>query len=337
MIDASDRVIVATGVIDRRYGKSLLGKKVGNVSSSFFEAINAPNTVHRIELSGAFFDVIYTPMNRTFILKDMSQVASLISRVDDSQPVIATIYLDNFMKVVKNSDELLALTVENAIKTAMLEWAKQNHIFLKSYSPDTYVAVVKHKDYRSLLDTKFDILEQVKKIALNNGLEIALTMGFAFGESSLFNLFQLSQEAMQLGLGRGGDQVVIKQYGQPAIFFGAKSEARADDSSLEVKFFTHELKNVIAQFSDVLIMGHRFGDFDLVGSALAIAYIVRNSGASAQIILNEETMETKALTSIRALAPKLRKEFISPTKAIKLITDRPQTTLLVIVDASDKT
>ena len=142
------------------------------------------------------------------------------------------------------------------------------------------------------MNDKFSLLEEIKNVKIGNEMTITLSMGIGTGESDYAKNYEVAKAAMDLALGRGGDQAVVKE-NDKISYYGGKSQQMEKNTRVKVRVKAHALRQILENNENVLIMGHKLADIDAFGSAMGIFVICRKLGKKAHIVINDITVSVK--------------------------------------------
>lgn len=332
-VDKNNVVIDVSGIIEDRYSYSWIGKNIFSISPAFKEAMDFANTSKFSNIEGSDYEISYSPLNKSFLVKDVSKLKSIIEYSNSNRLVIGIIYIDKTNTNINLNDLSIQESINN-VRTIIFRWVQDNKIFIQKISEESYMTIFNYNDLERMRQNSFDLLNKVKKDT-DTKQKATLSFGIAYGDTNLSGLYEIANDCVKLAISRGGDQVVLKEYGQPAIFYGAETESKNYSWSSEVRFFTLEVISNINKYSNVVIMGHKFSDYDYLGSAISISKIAQSKGVNSRIVVNLETMEEKSKHSFYQLDKKVSKSFISSTKIEEWLDSNPDT-LLVVTDCSDR-
>ncbi len=246
---------------------------------------------------------------------------------DESRPAVLSIALDNLEELFANCRESEKSWIKGEVEKLFEDFVAENHAFLKRNSSSKYVAVVEEKYLRRMEEDRFSILDRARKILTSDDLPVTLSIGVARGDYSLDKLNEISLQALEMALGRGGDQAAVKSI-NGYEFYGGYAKGVEKRTKVKTRVIAAALCDLIESCSNVLVMGHRFGDLDCIGAAIGMAEAARDMEKSAHIVVNRETCLAKPLIDKTEKAGNLEL-FISPEEAMELINEE---TLLIIVD-----
>lgn len=234
--------------------------------------------------------------------------------------------LEDAVQTIEKADKLL-FTAE--IGRILEEWTEGFHGFLQKYDEEKYLLLLDNSALREIEAKKFNLLDLVRSLDLGNKIPVTISLGIGLGADNLAQLGEYAQSALNVALGRGGDQAVIKEKDQ-LRFYGGKTRTPEKRTRIRARVIAHALGDLIGEASRVVIMGHKELDLDSLGSAIGLASIVRPQGKETYIILDKKP--SNALLKLErsfALLDEFSSIFIQAQEAIRLIDEQ---TLLIVVD-----
>ena len=280
-------------------------------------------TAERFDKTDMAFLVLY--------FHDESEYFALKKRTDDSRPNVIIMTIDNYDDVMQNAKE--SEKAQTSVETEKLieGFMSGTNGFIKKTSSNTFYAVIENRHLENIINSKFKILEAARNIKISGKYPLTFSIGVGQGANSLAESEKIARQCLDMALGRGGDQAVIKT-DNGYRFFGGVAQGVEKRSRAKTRVIANALQDLILSSDRVFIMGHRFGDLDSIGSACGLAGAVKLLGKEAHIVVDR----TKNLAShlISSIEEQTDKEFfISPAAAEGLINERD---LLVIVDTHNK-
>ena len=270
-----------------------------------------------------------------------SRGASLVYLIDDtfyketldeynaSRPACLIIVIDSYDELfddMKDSEQAKEL---EAINSLLEEYIGRSSGFLRKISNSRYIAVVEERDVRWMLEERFNILDKVR--ALHPGGLTTLSIGVGRGGKNLQECHQMARESIDIALGRGGDQAAVKTV-DGFEFYGGISHGVEKRSHVRSRIISNALCDLIKRSDSVIIMGHRMGDLDAVGSAVGVLRMCKMCGVPAVIAVNSEATLAGPLLKTFIEAGEGH-NFIAPDQTLDVITPN---TLLIIVDTYQK-
>ena len=248
-----------------------------------------------------------------------------------NEPLFAVIFLDNYDDLTQGMDDSTKSNLNNLVTSILNKWAQDNGVFLKRVSSDRYIGVFNEHILQHLEKGKFAILDEVRELTAKQNVSLTLSIGVGTGVSSLPELGALAQSSLDLALGRGGDQVAIKQSNGKVKFFGGKTNPVEKRTRVRARVISHALKELVLESEKVIIMGHKNPDMDAIGASIGILKVAQLNQREGYIVVNFQEFDT----GVRRLMEEIRKNehlfsrFITPEQALEIATEG---TLLVVVD-----
>ena len=262
-----------------------------------------------------------------FYFVDRTNERKVEKLYEESRPAVLSITLDNLEELFANCKESEKSWIKGEVEKLFEDFVAENHAFLKRNSSSKYVAVVEEKYLRKMEERRFEILDRARKILTSEEQPVTLSIGVARGEYPLDKLNDFSLQALEMALGRGGDQAAVKTV-NGYEFYGGFAKGVEKRTKVKTRVVAAALADLIESSSNVLVMGHRFGDLDCIGAAIGMAEGVRDMEKDCHIVVNRETCLAKPLIDKTEKAGTLEL-FISPEEGMALINEE---TLLIVVD-----
>ena len=310
---------------------TLIGRSLYDVAESVVPLIKQEVETEIITLHERRFRVIHKRDEKLLYFLDVTEQAEIEKLYEDERTVIAVIFLDNYDDVTQGMDDPTRSGLNNLVTSILNKWAQESGVFLKRVSSERYIAVFNESILQELEKGKFTILDEVRESTAKQNVPLTLSIGVGTGVSSLPELGALAQSSLDLALGRGGDQVAIKQSNGKVKFFGGKTNPVEKRTRVRARVISHALKELVVASEKVIIMGHKNPDMDAIGASIGILKVAQMNQREGYIVVNFEEIDT----SVRRLMEEAQKKealfsrFISSEQALELATED---TLLVIVD-----
>lgn len=243
-----------------------------------------------------------------------------------SRPVIIQIAVDTYDDVLKELKESIRAQIMAKLDQMVEDLVLLNNGLVNKFGTSRYSVVLEERNYENFSKNQFEILSKAKEIG--GEYNVTLSIGVGKGGIDFAENHLLSRQALDMALGRGGDQAVVKT-NDGYEFFGGNSRSVEKRSKVRSRIVANALKDIVLQSSNVVIMGHKMSDLDSVGSAVGIAAVVKCFERRANIIINEEKTLAKNLIEWVKQDEEMKDVFVPPEKASNLIE---KNTLLIIVD-----
>lgn len=269
-----------------------------------------------------------TPQNFIIMLYwfDVTPYTDLKRRFDSEKPVLALINVDNFEDVMNETKEEKIPFVTSEIEKRINLWATRMNALIKRYQKDKYIVLFESKYIETLEAKRFSILDEVREIDAGNKIPVTLSIGIGVNGNTPAQLEEDAYSCLELALGRGGDQVVIRKK-NTFEFYGGKTKAVEKRNRVKARVIAHGFRALIDESTKVIIMGHKSPDMDSFGAAIGVFRCVINRGKEAFVVLNEvnEGIETVYST----IKNNELYKFLSSEQALELVDEN---TLVVVVD-----
>lgn len=265
---------------------------------------------------------------RLLYVTDITAHHDLKQLHEEEQPVFGNIQLDNLDEATQGMDDQSRALMLGKVTTELSEWAARHGLYLRRTASDKYLFVTNVRTLRELEQTRFDILDEARAHTLDHQLPITLSMGVAAGFADLVELGTMAQSSLDIALGRGGDQVAVKE-GERLTFFGGKSNAVEKRTRVRARVISHALRDLIRESDNVLIQGHRIPDMDALGAAVGMMKAVQFAGKEGFIVHEGSNPSIQRLMAHIDEQEDMRAWFIPPEEALERVRPR---TLLIVVD-----
>ena len=290
---------------------------------------------NQFEIFGKFYKVNYQKDSGYIYFFDITESKVVMQRFRDTRPIILNLSLDNYEDVSDSLDDEVASRLDATIVITLTDWAKKNSIYLKRIDEDRFIGLLNVKDLKKIEKEKFQILDTIRNLKEDFDAPITLSIGVGMGTDFLPELGELAKSSLDLALGRGGDQVAMKDVDGTIRFYGGKTNPQEKRTRIKARVVSNALADIVNDSDKIIVMGHKRPDFDAVGACVGIYTFAKFLGKECYIILNDsdrdETIQ-KVMFEIDSLDEQLSKVFVDSDEAWELMT--PQTTLIV-VDTSD--
>ena len=316
---------------------------VGGFPSNSMDG-NKDGTLSNIEVpeTGRSFNVLYYELEegrfgegRSYVCywNENTAFITLRNKYNDERPITMMIQIDNYEEI----SEKLELG-EKSSMTAQTEKILNNYAcemngFVLKYDNYKFLMMIENKYLETLEAKKFSMLDDIKSIRGTNDFNFTLSIGTGAMAKNLTQLMDYSKGALDVALGRGGDQAVVKRINS-VKFYGGKSKAVEKRTKVRARIISYALRQMIDQSSNVIIMGHRVGDMDSLGSSIGIYSIARSRGKKSYIVLNNVNHALKNMYDrIKKEESHYIESIITTEKALEL---SDQNTLIVVLDTHRK-
>ncbi len=261
---------------------------------------------------------------------DETEKYDLIKENKDKNTCVGIIMVDNYEEVMQRVNTEQKTQLMAKVESTIYDWVNQTNGILVKEDRDTYVYIFEHRNLDKIKENKFVILDSIKDIVRKDKIQLTLSIAISTEGETDSEIYKSASAAMDVILGRGGDQAVIRENGKYQ-FFGGKVEEVEKRTKVKARIVAHALEELISECEKVIIMGHSNPDIDAMGSALGVYRIAKSLKKDAYIVTDKES------ASIRVFMENLPKEYdnvlIDKETGLNEIN---QETLLVVVDTHKK-
>lgn len=264
-------------------------------------------------------------------LFDETALKLALDEVDNESLAPGLIYLDNYDEALESIEE-----VRRSLLTALIDRKVNRYIasydgIAKKTEKDKYFIVIPKRSCKAMQEARFDLLEDVKTVNIGNEMAVTISIGLGTDGLSYAQNYEFARNAIDLALGRGGDQAVVKTP-EKTTYFGGKSQQVEKNTRVKARVKAHALREILTAADDVIVMGHRLGDVDSFGAAVGIYRIAKTLDRKAHIVLNEITTSMEPLVDLFRNNAEYEDDFIiNSSQAIDIASAN---TVLVIVDVN---
>lgn len=289
----------------------------------YFDSVTKDSVIVAINDTDEYLTAIY--------LFDETELNRYIRENEEQKLVAGLIYIDNYEEALDSIEDVKRSLLIALVDRKVNKYFTEIDALVRKIEKDKYFVVFKYKYLEQLSADKFKLIEDVKSIKVGNEMAITLSIGVGAGGVSYTQNYEYARMGIDLALGRGGDQVVVKE-GEEVTYYGGKAKQVERNTRVKARVKAHALREIIESREHVVIMGHTISDVDSLGAAIGVYCAARVLGKKAQIVLNEVT------TSLRPLVECFTEEkgypadlFIKNEEAL-LITNK--NTLVMVVDTN---
>ena len=245
-----------------------------------------------------------------------------------SHKAVIIITIDNFDELMSNIRESEKAHVVVEIEKLIEEFLENTTAVSKKVASDKFYVYMEERHLAPIIEQRFKILEQARKIAVGERSNLTLSIGVGRDGANLAESEKFAKQALEMCLGRGGDQAAVKEDGE-FKFFGGISSAPDKNNKTRIRMVAKAMLELICNHDKVLIMGHRFGDLDSVGSSVGLTCAIRNLGKSAWAVCDYSTSLAKVLIDRFPHVDGEEPLFTEPADAMEELTDN---SMLIICD-----
>ncbi|EHO16598.1 hypothetical protein HMPREF9623_01297 [Stomatobaculum longum] len=261
---------------------------------------------------------------------DETALLTLREEEESRRLTAGLLYLDNYEEAMESVDEVRRPLLTAMVDRKIVRYFDGMQAIMKKLEKDKYFFVIERRYLQELLDSQFDILEQVKTVNIGNEMRITLSIGIGDGGSSYAQCYDFARQAIDMALGRGGDQAVVKD-GENIRYFGGKSNSKEKTTRVKARVKAHAFRELIENKDRLLIMGHKLMDIDSLGAAVGIWRIATTMGKEAHIVSSAVNGAIRPMLERFYNGDYPEDMFIPEEKALQLLDED---SVLVVVDTN---
>ncbi len=264
-------------------------------------------------------------------LFDETALHIALQEVDDQSLAVGMIYLDNYDEALESVEEVRRSLLIALIDRKVNKYISAQDGICKKLEKDKYLVILRKKALRQLQETRFDLLEDVKTVNIGNEMAVTISIGIGVDGLTYAQNYEFARNAIDLALGRGGDQAVLKTP-DSITYYGGKSQQVEKNTRVKARVKAHALQEIITGKDKVIVMGHRMPDVDCFGAAIGIYRVAQALGRKTHIVLNEATSAIQPLVDLFRGNPEYEDDMIvGSQQAIELSGSNA---VLVVVDVN---
>ncbi|MFO3719376.1 DHH family phosphoesterase [Staphylococcus felis] len=330
ILDENDQIDWVNQFMSDRIERNVISDPINEVYPNILKQLDKAREIE-IEDGAYIYRVKYSKDEKILYFTDITEEAEIQKAYDDQHPIIATLFLDNYDEITQNMNDTQRSEINTMVTRVISRWAQEYNVYFKRYSSDQFVAYLNRRILEELEESKFDILSQLREKSVGYRAQLTLSIGIGEGSENLIDLGELSQSGLDLALGRGGDQVAIKNINGNVRFYGGKTDPMEKRTRVRARVISHALKDILLEGDRVIVMGHTRPDLDAIGAAIGVTRFAMMNNLDAYIVLNESDIDPTLRRVMDEIdqKPELKERFITSDDAWNMMTSK---TTLVIVD-----
>lgn len=252
--------------------------------------------------------------------------------IDKEKIATILLYIDNLDEVKSSVEDSARATITGNVETEIINYFNAYDATVRKYDDDRYLIIANNENLQKIIQKKFDILDRVRDLKVQSIIPLTLSIAATTDGETPLKQYEIARNTMDIALGRGGDQAVLRR-GHNYEYFGGKSKAVEKTTKVKARVVGGALRSLIDDASNVVIMPHKNADMDAIGSAIGVVKLVRMRGKTAYIALNSVNV------SIRNIMARLKEEkslngVVRTEAELSGLVD--EKTLLIVVDHHKK-
>ena len=280
-------------------------------------------------------EVVENAKNENFLIAgylfDETALKHALKECDDQSVVIGMIYIDNYDEALESVEDVRRSLLMALIDRKINKYIASIDGIVRKTEKDKYLVIMRKKALMTLKESRFELLEDDKTVNIGNEMAVTVSIGVGVDAPTYAQNAEFARTAIDLALGRGGDQAIVKSP-DSIVYYGGKSQQIEKNTRVKARVKANALQEIITSKDKVLIMGHRLADADAFGAAVGISCIARALGRKPHIVINDITSSVKPLAELFRDRNVYEEDFIiGSTEALE---SADSSTVLVVVDVN---
>ncbi len=312
--------------------ESLIGESLFDISEALQSVVqSAKSEPTTIKVEESSYTVFYNKEEKLIYLFDSTEQVAIEKLYEEDKTVLGIILIDNYDELSQAMDDQTRSQLNSQVTSLIMKWGIDNGVYIKRTNSDRFIAVFNEASLERIENARFSLLDDIREATAEQSAGLTLSIGVGAGSSSLIELGELAQSSLDLVLGRGGDQVAIKQVDGKVKFYGGKTNPAEKRTRVRARVISHALRDLIQDSDRVFVMGHKMPDMDAIGASVGVRKMACMNHVEGYVILNPKDVDgslAKLMGEIRQ-DEKLYEQFIDPETALGMMTDQ---SLVVVVD-----
>lgn len=315
-------------------GEDIFGHDLSEIVGEEIWELLAGNKQTSVSYNGRIFSVyqsishISGVTQRVYYFVDETKLRRTAEEYALSRPAVALIAIDNLDEVAQGGRDSEKAAISSDVEIEIENWAAPTDGIVRKLTGERFMIILEERHLQSLMEQRFAILDRVRNMSLNSKKHATLSIGVGRGGASLRECEEMAGQALDMALGRGGDQAAVKDKNNDYQFFGGVSKAVEKRTRVRTRVVASALRELIEGSDNVVVMGHRFADLDCFGAAFAMWSAARSLGKEAVVVMDRE--QSMALTLLDRIEAAGITDCVCSGKDILPHIGRK--TLLIVVD-----
>ena len=280
-------------------------------------------------------EVVENAKNENFLIAgylfDETALKHALKECDDQSVVIGMIYIDNYDEALESVEDVRRSLLMALIDRKINKYIASIDGIVRKTEKDKYLVIMRKKALMTLKESRFELLEDVKTVNIGNEMAVTVSIGVGVDAPTYAQNAEFARTAIDLALGRGGDQAIVKSP-DSIVYYGGKSQQIEKNTRVKARVKANALQEIITSKDKVLIMGHRLADADAFGAAVGISCIARALGRKPHIVINDITSSVKPLAELFRDRNVYEEDFI--IGSTESLESADSSTVLVVVDVN---
>lgn len=267
----------------------------------------------------------------TMFVYDETELANYLIEKKEENLLVGLLYIDNYEESLESIDEVRRSLLGALVDRKINKYMSSIDAIIKKMEKDKYVFVCKQKYLIEMQSARFDLLEEIRAINIGNEMSVTISIGIGVSDATYQERYENARKAIDMALGRGGDQAVVKD-GERVQYYGGKSVQIERNTRVKARVKAHALRELIEGKERVVVMGHSIGDADSFGASVGIYRIAKTLNRKAHVVINEVSNSVRPLVDRFLNNPEYEDDMIVTGQQAMEIVD--ENTVLVVVDTN---
>ena len=262
---------------------------------------------------------------------DETKINTLLRDNDDQKLVVGLIYIDNYDEALESIEEVRRSLLIALIDRKINKYFSSMEALVKKLDKDKYLVIFQKKFLNLLVDRRFDILEDAKTVNIGNEMAVTLSIGIGVETGTYIDNYESARQSIDLALGRGGDQAVVKTKND-VLYYGGKTQVAEKNTRVKARVKAHALREIIESTDKIIVMGHKLTDVDSFGASIGVYRAAKTFGKKTHIVINEVSTSVRPLMD-RVLATEEYEQdlFLNGVEALDAADEN---TVVIVVDTN---
>ena len=294
-----------------------------SINRIYVDSITEEGELLQIDGSDEFLTALY--------LFDETLLCHYMAENQEQKQVAALVYIDNYEEALDSIEDVKRSLLIALIDRKVNKYFAEIDALVRKIEKDKYFVVFKYKYLQQLREDRFSLVEDVKTVKVGNEMSVTLSIGVGIQGDSYNRNYEYARAAIDLALGRGGDQVVVKEK-DDISYYGGKAKEVERNTRVKARVKAHALREIMEGRDNVIIMGHSISDVDSLGAGIGIYCAAHALGKKAQIVINNPTSSIRPLMECFSTEKGYPEDlFIDSDEALEMVG---QNTLVMLVDTN---
>lgn len=264
-------------------------------------------------------------------LFDETKINTLIRDNDNQKLVAGLIYIDNYDEALESIEEVRRSLLIALIDRKINKYFSSMDAIVKKLEKDKYFVVFQKQFLQELIEKRFDILEDVKTVSIGNEMAVTLSIGIGVETGTYVENYENARQSIDLALGRGGDQAVVKS-NEEISYYGGKSQKTEKNTRVKARVKAHALREIIEGTDKIIVMGHKIPDVDAFGSAIGVYRAAKTFGKKTHIVMNEITNSIRPLIDSVIATEEYEQDLL--LNSVEALDAADENTVVIVVDTN---